>query len=113
LLNKLSHRDLETICLKCMEKEPERRYGSAQALAEDLERWLRQAQSSGRVRSAACRSGDLLRRVFVRDACWKPGCQVYKPSQWPKEARTKVTWGGLEIMSYWMVAWGWFTGHAT
>jgi len=39
-LDRRLSRDLATVCLKCLEKEPSRRYRSAAALAEDLDNWL-------------------------------------------------------------------------
>jgi eukaryotic-like serine/threonine-protein kinase len=39
-LNSAVDRDLQTICSTCLEKDPQRRYHTAEALSQDLERWL-------------------------------------------------------------------------
>jgi serine/threonine protein kinase/Tfp pilus assembly protein PilF len=54
--------DLATICLKCLEKDPPRRYATALALAEDLERWLRHEPIQARRTNVLTRGKKWLQR---------------------------------------------------
>src|SRR5438874_2982469 len=62
LWNSKIDRDLSTICLKCLEKDPKRRYSSALALAEDLEHWLKHEPIQARRTGIIGRSRKWVRR---------------------------------------------------
>jgi serine/threonine-protein kinase len=61
-VNRHADSDLATICLKCLEKDPQSRYTTASALAEDLERWLRHEPIQARRASMILRTQRWTRR---------------------------------------------------
>jgi tRNA A-37 threonylcarbamoyl transferase component Bud32 len=68
--------DLQAICLKCMQKDPQQRYTSAQALAEDVDHWLAGEPISVRPPSAAYQVWLWLRKN-VRAAAWIIGIGLF------------------------------------
>ena len=46
-LNREVDQELQAVCLKCLHKDPGERYGSADALANDLKRWIRPRTDTG------------------------------------------------------------------
>lgn len=63
-------RDAETICLKCLEKEPHRRYATALALAEDLARYVRQEPIQARPTPPWERAWKWVKRRPTAAALW-------------------------------------------
>ena len=78
--------DLETICLKCLEKNPARRYPSAHALAEELGRFLKHEPIQARPRERRPQGRELAAPASVdADGCGFVGRMVLGMLYWQYE----------------------------
>lgn len=81
-------RDLETICLKCLAKEPAGRYSSAAAMADDLHRYLHHEPILAR-----------------RSACWERGLKLARRR--PAVAALSLALALLGVSAFAAVTWQW------
>ena len=80
--------DLQTICLKCLQKDPRRRYATAAALAEDLDRFL-------------ARRPILARPATLLEQAWK------RARRRPTEAMLVSAIAATAILGFTLVVWQW------
>jgi serine/threonine-protein kinase len=108
LLNPKVDRDLEAICLKCLEKSPLHRYASAEDLAQDLDRYLEGEPVRAEV-SAAAR----LFRPWLRDSRHK-GILALHGRSWLWQAwivfavllaTNVLIWCGCEVIFAYLALW--------
>lgn len=86
-------RDLETIALKCLAKDPSRRYSSAGALADDLDRWLRHEPIAARRPGTVERTFKWLRRHPALASfmlLFAAGASAFLWQRWREEGRVRL-----------------------
>jgi tRNA A-37 threonylcarbamoyl transferase component Bud32 len=92
LLNAKIERDLETICLKCLEKDPHRRYASAEELAQDLERFL----NGESIRARSFNMIDRLARTLERS---------HHAAEFHSWGTMLLLFGGIVFLGHLLVFW--------
>ncbi len=95
-------RDLETICVKCLEREPGARYRSAGALAEDLERWLEGQAIAARPLSSPALVWRWTRRnsVVAGIAALLMALLVAGAMMWKGSAASPVATTGIAVLPF-------------